>query len=89
MDERSVSVWKNELESYKDSRSKHYENQEIEKDANLFANFIAIVIFKRVLDIKEMDKKEYEFKTKLFMNFFALSPVKKKLIQKQISKMKV
>lgn len=55
-----------------------------EKDANLFANFIAIVIFKRVLDIKEMDQKEYEFKTKLFMNFFASNPVKKKLIQKEI-----
>jgi hypothetical protein len=89
MDERNVSIWKKELESYKDSRCKHYENQEIEKDANLFANFIAIVIFKRVLDIKEMDQKEYEFKTKLFMNFFASNPVKKKLIQKQISKMKV
>lgn len=54
------------------------------QDANLFANFIAIVIFKRVLDIKEMDQKEYEFKTKLFMNFFASNPVKKKLIQKEI-----
>lgn len=89
IDERSVSVWKKEFESYKDSRCKHYENQEIEKDANLFANFIAIVIFKRVLDIKEMDQKEYEFKTKLFMNFFASNPVKKQLIQKQIKKMKV
>lgn len=89
MDERNVSIWKKELESYKDSSAKHYENQEIEKDANLFANFIAIVIFKRVLDIKEIDKKEYEFKTKLFMNFFASNPVKKQLIQKQIKKMKV
>lgn len=89
IDERSVSIWKKEFESYKDSSSKHYENQEIEKDANLFANFIAIVIFKRVLDIKEIDKKEYEFKTKLFMNFFASNPVKKQLIQKQIKKMKV
>lgn len=77
------------FESYKDSSNEHYENQEIEKDANLFANFIAIVIFKRVLDVKEVDQKEYEFKTKLFMNFFASNPVKKKLIQKQISKMKV
>lgn len=84
IDERSVSIWKKELENYADSSSKHYENQEIEKDANLFANFIAIVIFKRVLDIKEMDQKEYEFKTKLFMNFFASNPVKKKLIQKEI-----
>ena len=89
IDERSISIWKKELESYKDSQNENYENQEIEKDANLFANFIAIVIFKRVLDIKEMDQKEYEFKTKLFMNFFASSPVKKKLIQKQIKKMKV
>lgn len=89
MDERSVSIWKKELESYKDSQNENYENQEIEKDANLFANFIAIVIFKRVLDIKEIDKKEYEFKTKLFMNFFASNPVKKQLIQKQIKKMKV
>ena len=89
IDERSVSIWKKELENYADSSSKHYENQEIEKDANLFANFIAIVIFKRVLDIKEIDKKEYEFKTKLFMNFFASNPVKKQLIQKQIKKMKV
>lgn len=72
------------LKVYKDSSSKHYENQEIEKDANLFANFIAIVIFKRVLDVKEVDQKEYEFKTKLFMNFFASNPVKKKLIQKEI-----
>ena len=78
-----------ELESYKDSQNENYENQEIEKDANLFANFIAIVRFKRVLDIKEMDQKEYEFKTKLFMNFFASNPVKKQLIQKQIKKMKV
>ena len=84
IDERSVSIWKKEFESYKDSSSKHYENQEIEKDANLFANFIAIVIFKRVLDVKEVDQKEYEFKTKLFMNFFASNPVKKKLIQKEI-----
>ncbi len=89
IDERSVSIWKKELESYKDSRCKHYENQEIEKDANLFANFIAIVIFKRVLDIKEIDKKEYDSKTKLFMNFFASNPVKKQLIQKQINKMKI
>jgi hypothetical protein len=86
MDERSVSIWKKELESYKDSQNENYENQEIEKDANLFANFIAIVIFKRVLDIKEIDQKEYEFKTKLFMNFFASNPVKKKLIQKQIKR---
>ena len=84
IDERSVSIWKKELESYKDSRCKHYENQEIEKDANLFANFIAIVIFKRVLDIKEMDQKEYEFKTKMFMIFFSSDPIKKKLIQKEI-----
>ena len=89
IDERSVSIWKKELENYTDSNNKHYENQEIEKDANLFANFIAIVIFKRVLDIKEIDKKEYELKTKLFMNFFASNPVKKQLIQKQIKKMKV
>ena len=89
IDERSVSIWKKELESYKDSQNENYENQEIEKDANLFANFIAIVIFKRVLDIKEIDKIEYEFKTKLFMNFFASNPVKKQLIQKQIKKMKV
>lgn len=89
IDERSISIWKKELESYKDSQNENYENQEIEKDANLFANFIAIVIFKRVLDIKEMDQKEYEFKTKLFMNFFASNPVKKQLIQKQIKKMKV
>ena len=86
IDERSVSIWKKELENYADSSSKHYEIQEIEKDANLFANFIAIVIFKRVLDIKEMDQKEYEFKTKLFMNFFASNPVKKQLIQKQINR---
>lgn len=84
IDERSVSIWKKEFESYKDSSNEHYENQEIEKDANLFANFIAIVIFKRVLDVKEVDQKEYEFKTKLFMNFFASNPVKKKLIQKEI-----
>ena len=89
IDERSISIWKKELESYKDSQNENYENQEIEKDANLFANFIAIVIFKRVLDIKEIDKKEYEFKTKLFMNFFASNAVKKQLIQKQIKKMKV
>lgn len=89
MDERSVSIWKNELESYKDSQNENYENQEIEKDANLFANFIAIVIFKSILDIKEIDKKEYEFKTKLFMNFFASNPIKKQLIQNQINKMKI
>ena len=89
IDENNVSIWKTEFENYTDSSSVHYENQEIEKDANLFANFIAIVIFKRVLDIKEVDKKEYEFKTKLFMNFFASNPVKKQLIQKQINKMKV
>lgn len=47
------------------------------------------VIFKRVLDIKEIDKKEYDSKTKLFMNFFASNPVKKQLIQKQINKMKI
>lgn len=84
IDERSVSIWKKELENYADSSSKNYENQEIEKDAN----FIAIVIFKRALDIKEMDQKEYEFKTKLFMNFFASNPVKKQLIQKQIKRMR-
>ena len=84
MDERSVSIWKKELESYKDSSSKHYENQEIEKDANLFANFIAIVIFKRVLDIKEVDQKEMELKTKMFMIFFSSDPIKKKLIQKEM-----
>ena len=89
MDEKIASIWKKEFESYKDSQNENYENQEIEKDANLFANFIAIVIFKRVLNIKEIDKKEYEFKTKLFMNFFASNPVKKQLIQKQIKKMKV
>lgn len=84
IDERSIPIWKKELESYKDSRCKHYENQEIEKDANLFANFIAIVIFKRVLDIKEMDQKEMELKTKMFMIFFSSDPIKKKLIQKEM-----
>lgn len=84
MDERNVSIWKKELESYKDSRCKHYENQEIEKDANLFANFIAIVIFKRVLDMNGIDQKEMELKTKMFMIFFSSDPIKKKLIQKEI-----
>lgn len=88
MDERSVSIWKMELESYKDSQNGNYENQEIEKDANFFANFIAVVIFKRVLEIKEVDKKEMEVKTKLFINFFASIPTKKKLVQKQLGKMK-
>ena len=86
MDERNVSIWKKELENYADSSSKHYENQEIEKDANLFANFIAIVIFKRVLDIKEVDKKEMELKTKMFMVFFSSDPIKKKLIQKEMKR---
>lgn len=84
IDERSIPIWKKELESYKDSRCKHYENQEIEKDANLFANFIAIVIFKRVLDMNGIDQKEMELKTKMFMIFFSSDPIKKKLIQKEI-----
>lgn len=84
IDERSVSIWKKELENYADSSSKHYENQEIEKDANLFANFIAIVIFKRVLDMNGIDQKEMELKTKMFMIFFSSDPIKKKLIQKEI-----
>lgn len=57
-----------EFESYKDSSNEHYENQEIEKDANLFANFIAIVIFKRVLDVKEVDQKNMSLK----LNFYEL-----------------
>lgn len=77
IDERSIPIWKKELESYKDSRCKHYENQEIEKDANLFANFIAIVIFKRVLDMNGIDQKEMELKTKMFMIFFSSDPIKK------------
>ena len=84
IDERSISIWKKELESYKDSQNENYENQEIEKDANLFANFIAIVIFKRVLDINEVDQKEMELKTKMFMIFFSSDPIKKKLIQKEM-----
>lgn len=80
IDERSIPIWKKELESYKDSRCKHYENQEIEKDAN----FIAIVIFKRVLDMNGIDQKEMELKTKMFMIFFSSDPIKKKLIQKEI-----
>ena len=45
IDERSVSIWKKELENYADSSRKHYENQEIEKDANLFANFYYSICF--------------------------------------------
>jgi len=83
IDERSVSIWKKELENYADSSSKHYENQEIEKDANLFANFIAIVIFKRVLDMNGIDQKEMELKTKMFMIFFSSDPIKKKADSKR------
>lgn len=86
MDEKSVSEWKKELERYKDSKNENYENQEIEKDANLFANFISIVLFKRPIDIKGMDEKEMELKTKMFMVFFSSDPAKKNLIQKEMKR---
>ena len=86
MDQNNVSIWKKELENYKDSQNENYECQEIEKDASLFANFNSIVILKKPTTIKGVEEKEYNMKTMLFMQFFGADPIKKKLIQKEIKR---
>lgn len=87
IDENQVCIWKKEMENYRDSRCENYVEQEMEKDANLFSNFIAAVIFKRTIDIKGVSQEEYLFKTKMFINFFTSIPIKKKLVEKQIIRM--
>lgn len=59
-----IKEWLDNIENYKDSSNKNYENQPIEVDANAFTYVISMYLYERPVYINNANKKLYKRRIK-------------------------